>query len=163
MILHRERQKFSWIIRGILYLILIPLAGILIYILYKQAVEGIPMGSKPASNFLLAMLLLVCILLVVLFSIAYLEVTITKHYVEYKWYPFSTKSSRIQFADVSSIEVIKYPFIGLGFRINSKYGIANIVKGQYGISITLKNNEKRLIGVSSPEQVRKVLSTIIIG
>lgn len=163
MILHREKQKFSWIVRGILYLILIPLAGILIYILYKQAVEGIPMGSKPASNFLLAMLLLVCILLVVLFSIAYLEVNITKHYVEYKWYPLSTKSSRIQFVDVTSIEVIKYPFIGLGFRVNSKYGIANIVKGQYAISIILKNNEKRLIGISTPEKVRKVLSIISIG
>lgn len=160
MVLYSEKQKFDKAIIVIVYVILMPLISVLVYGLYKQTVLHVPFGARPASSTLIIAAILLCVFILFLFSVTAFEINISDKSIEYCWKPFKKKYSTINLSDVSSLEVIKFPFVGLGFRFSFKYGSVHVSNRNYGICIVLKNSTKLFIGISSPEKVEPVLKEL---
>ena len=104
--------------------------------------------------------LLPVILLLLAFNTK-LETHLDKSGIRYKWIPFQKKSRTISWTSVEKAEVIRYDYIGHGYRrISRKYGTVHNVTGKMGLQIVLESGEKLLIGTQKPEEMNNFLSTL---
>ncbi|WP_324026392.1 hypothetical protein QSV08_02800 [Maribacter sp. BPC-D8] len=62
-------------------------------------------------------------------------------------------SKIIDLNEVVEQQIINYDFVGFGIRKIKKYGTVYNVKGKEGISLTLKNGKKYLIGTQKPKEL----------
>lgn len=156
MTVYNEEQKFDAKLFVFNFLLYASFSSILVYGLIRQVYFNLPFGDKPAPTFIIILVLILNTVIIILFSKATLVTRITDKAVQYKWKPFKSKYSTIPFSDIQSIRVIKFKFIGWGYRISRKYGVAHVAKGRYGILVTA-NNKKFLIGTSKPSDVEAFL------
>ena len=89
-----------------------------------------------------------------------LETHLDKSGIQYKWIPFQKKSRTISWTSVEKAEVIRYDYVGHGYRISRKYGTVHNVAGKMGLQIILKSGEKLLIGTQKPKEMNDFLSTL---
>lgn len=103
------------------------------------------------------------LLLVILLLLALntkLKTHLDKSGIQYKWIPFQKKLKTISWTSVEKAEVIRYDYVGHGYRISRKYGTVHNVAGKMGLQIILKSGEKLLIGTQKPEEMKNFLSTL---
>lgn len=89
-----------------------------------------------------------------------LETHLDKSGIQYKCTPFQKKPRTISWTSVEKAEVIRYDYVGHGYRISRKYGTVHNVTGKMGLQIILKSGEKLLIGTQKPEEMKDFLSTL---
>lgn len=93
-----------------------------------------------------------------------LETIITKDYISIRFFPFHWKERKYFFSEISQMEVIKYSPIfdygGWGIRYG-RNGKAFNVAGNMGLELHFLNRKNLLIGTQKPEELKKVLETII--
>lgn len=137
----KEVQKFTqwW-----LWLILIAVALIPVYGIYKQIFQGEAFGGKPISDSGLITATVVTFGILLLFGFFKLQTQIDQTYIQIKFFPFVTK--KIAWSEVKSSQVVKYGFVGYGIRMFTEYGTVYNTKGNKGLAIELKNGKKLLVG-----------------
>jgi len=154
-ILFTEVQKFrQWWLWLILILASLPLAGILIY----QLSTGHPVGDKPASNAVLAMI--VFLISVPMLSGFYFLKLFTEIDTETIYYGFGISGqnlNEIKIADVIEMNVVPYKSNGLGMRMSNTFGTVYNTSGGLGLFITTKSGAKVTIGTKKPEELRAAI------
>lgn len=153
-----EEQKFTqwW-----LWLILIGLALIPVYGIYKQVVQGEFFGDKPMSNNGLIIATIISIGLLLLFWFSKLKTRIDQKEIRIQFFPFANKV--VEWKDVKSAEVIKYGFVGYGIRLFTKHGTVYNTKGNKGLALELKNGKKLLVGTQKMEELKEVVESVYLG
>lgn len=149
----KEEQKFTqwW-----LWLILIGIALIPIFAIYKQLILGEKFGTKPLSDTGVILFAVIMFLFLLLFYVMGLRTHIDKKEIRHAFFPFVKKTT--QWSDIKSAEVLDYGFVGgWGIRIWSKYGTVYNVKGSKGLAIELNNGKKFLIGTQKEDELKRVV------
>ncbi|HET6227465.1 MAG TPA: hypothetical protein VFF27_14380, partial [Bacteroidia bacterium] len=96
-----------------------------------------------------------------LFRFATLVVQINSDSISYRWAPFGKTSNVIKTENIAFVELIKFKFSGLGYRISNRYGIMHVANGNTGILISLKNKKKYLLGVHDVSRASQALSKVL--
>ncbi len=132
--------------------------GVLVYQLYT----GEYVGDHPAGNFDLTLLLLFYGSFAYL-ALFYVKLTtaISSDKISYGWNIPTNGLNKIKVEDIASCEVVKYRFVGYGYRISLKYGIVYNVWGNKGLFIKKTNGKKVLIGTQNPESLAEAIKAII--
>lgn len=170
-ILFSEKQKFTqvWLILIIGATNLI-VAVIMVSSIYSQFIVGEPWGNKPMSDTGLIIfwgcLLLGMILVNIIIFGAKLEIEVKDNSVYYKYFPFVWNWKYIHKDNINSYEMKRLnalkDFGGYGYRKNFfKNSTGLIVKGQYGLELTLHDGHTWLIGTQKPEALKKAMSEIM--
>lgn len=153
----KEVQKFS----SLIWLLLAPIAILILYGLVKQLVLGEPFGDNPMSNTGLILVGLLVLVIVLLFLFLRLETNINKERIELKFFPFTSKT--IQWKDIKSAEVLKYGFVGgWGLRIGTKYGTVYNMSGDKGLALELLNGKKLVIGTQKVDELKSVVNQLSV-
>ena len=66
-------------------------------------------------------------------------------------------SKVIDLNEVVEQQIVNYDFVGYGIRKTKKYGTVYNVKGKEGVSITLTNGKKYLVGSQKSKEFLKSL------
>ncbi|AWG20683.1 hypothetical protein FFWV33_03575 [Flavobacterium faecale] len=151
----QEEQKFTqwW-----LWLVLIGVALMPAYGIYKQIILGGVFGDKPMSDSGLIIAAVVSFGLLLLFLFSKLKTTINDKEILINFFSFTNKS--IQWQDVKSAELITYSFVGYGIRLFTKYGTVYNTKGNKGLALELKNGKSLLIGTQKMEELKEVVTKV---
>jgi len=163
MILFSEKQKFRqwWI-----WVVLLAMAGLFVYGIYRQIVLKKPFGDHPASDTGLLIASLIPVFLLLLFLFAELKTEISENGVSYKFFPFHLNKIIIPWANIEKAFVRKYNPIteygGWGFRLGIfGSGRALNVSGNMGLQLIFKNRKRLLLGTRKSEELRKAIQKII--
>ncbi|MEL6562161.1 MAG: hypothetical protein AAFQ94_28505 [Bacteroidota bacterium] len=154
----KEEQRFnSWWIRGAFA---ISLGGLLIP-LYRIAFlndTSIPLAP-------LVILLVVLTVVATLILGAKLETQVDKYAIKYRYIPFINNWKRIEKGDIRNLQVRKYSpireFGGYGYRVKLNGDKALNVKGDMGLHIEYKKNNKLLLGTQKPEELRITINRLM--
>jgi len=151
----KEVQKFTqwW-----LWLIILGVATLPIYGIYKQLIIGEKFGTNPLSNNELILFSIFVFFLISLFWLIKLTTQINNDEIKIKFFPFLTKS--IKWDTIKNAEIINYGFIGWGIKIGTKYGTVYNTKGKVGLAIELNNGKKYLIGTQKEAELKKLINEI---
>jgi hypothetical protein len=151
-----EQQITQWW----LWLILIVVAGIPVYGIYKQVILGEVFGDKPMSDSGLIIATIISFGLLLLFLFSKLTTKIDQKEIRIQFFPFTNKV--VEWKDVKSAEVIKYGFVGYGIRLFTKYGTVYNTKGNKGLALELKNGKKLLVGTQKIEEMKEVVRNVYL-
>ena len=58
--------------------------------------------------------------------------------------------------EISSVEMVRYGYVGWGIRISSKFGLVYNTQGREGIFVHLKNGKKFVVGSGKLEELTQV-------
>ncbi len=146
------RQWWLWLI--VLLVALLPLYGV-----YKQLVLGVPFGDKPLSDTGLIVFAGMMLALVALFYFVKLTLIIDKEGVFMRLFPFTKRM--ISWDKIDRLEVVNYGFVGgYGIRLTKKFGTVYNVSGNQGLLIELKGGEKFCIGTNRKAEVEQTLKDL---
>jgi len=154
-----EIQKFSqwwfWFLTGL------PVA-IFAYGVYKQFFLGEPFGSKPMSDTVLISCLVLSIFFFLFLRMLSLITEINKKHISVRFFPFPKKTFKL--SDIKSAEVINYGFVGgYGIRKFTKHGTVYNIKGKEGLAITLKDDQKYVIGTQKKAEMERAVQSLKIN
>ncbi|NNL08258.1 MAG: hypothetical protein HKP38_03450 [Croceitalea sp.] len=153
-----ERQRFNqwW-----LQILNLSLLGILVYSCLKWFYFKEPVGNVGEAD--LESQLVVLILLPAVIGLIYvfkLSTLIDERGVMYGFFPFHLKQKLIPWSEIKQCSVRQYrplsEYGGWGYRMGPK-GKAFTVKGNKGIQVVLKNNQKILIGTQKHNEAQAVI------
>ncbi|WP_339841974.1 hypothetical protein [uncultured Maribacter sp.] len=108
----------------------------------------------PLSKIVFVLLYLLTILFLV---IAKLKVVVSDT-IKIRYLMFFKKV--ISLSDIAVATAINYDFVGYGIRKTKKYGTVFNVKGKEGISLTLKNGKKYLIGTQRSQELAQAVGEV---
>ncbi len=147
-----EIQKFTqwW-----LWVMLLGMAGIPIYGMFKQLVRGEPFGNNPMSDTGLIIFFLSYLVFIGFFWLLELRTEINPEGIRVRLRPISSRF--FKWEDIERVEPVTYGFVGYGLRLSLKYGTVYNVKGNKGLAIYLKKGSRYLIGTQQQEQMQQVL------
>lgn len=152
----KEEQKFTqwW-----LWLILIGIALIPVYGIYKQIFQGEVFGDKPMSNLGLIAFVIFMLLFLLLFLLFKLTTEINTKEIKIQFFPLVNKV--VEWKDVKSAQVLNYGFVGgWGIRLFTKYGTVYNIKGNKGLALELKNGKKLLVGTQKMEELYEIVKNV---
>ena len=152
----KEEQKFTqwW-----LWLILIGIALIPVYGIYKQIYQGEVIGDKPMSNLGLIVFVIFMLLFLLLFWLFKLTTEINTKEIKIQFFPLVNKV--VEWKDVKSAQVLNYGFVGgWGIRLFTKYGTVYNIKGNKGLALELKNGKKLLVGTQKMEELYEIVKNV---
>jgi len=145
-----EKQKFTdWGIGVIFALLGLPL--LIFFILYVVTQE-------PEILVALGIVFLVISFCVAIFIFPTLKTEITDKGIYLNFKPFTNRL--ITWNEIEEAEVIKYHFVGYGWRLSFKYGKVYNVKGNKGLRLKLKNNKKLVIGTQQETTLLKAFDEL---
>ena len=153
----KEVQKFTqwW-----LWVILIGIAVIPIYGIYKQLIIGEKFGDQPMSDVGLIIFSIFIFGLLALFWFMRLKTKINQEDIQIDFYPFVKK--RVPWKEIKSAEIVNYGFVGgWGIRLWTKYGTVYNTKGNTGLAVVLLNGKKFLIGTQKASELNKLVKKAI--
>jgi hypothetical protein len=159
----KETQQFrqAW-----LYIPIIVALIFFLVLAVRQVYWDEPMGSNPAPDWMLGLILLLQLGILALFWYARLETEIDERGVTVRFFPFLWKPRFFAREDILDIQVRKYKplqeYGGWGLRYSLRSGRAYNVSGNNGIQIVLKNGKRVLIGTQDPEEVKRVIENLKI-
>jgi len=143
----KEKQKFTdWGIGAFFILFVLPLLIILILCVVTKDDEMLAALGIVAFTFSL---------LALIFFLPTLKTEIDDKGVYLSFKPFTNRF--ITWAEIETAEVIKYGFVGYGWRLSFKYGKVYNVKGNKGLFIQLKNKQKLVIGTQNERELKAAL------
>jgi len=148
----KEEQKFTqwW-----LWLLLIVLAAIPFFGIYKQIILGEVFGNKPMSDTGLIIAAIISSAVLILFWLSKLETEIDQNGIRIKFFPLVNRV--VSWEEVKSAQVLNYGFVGYGIRIATAYGTVYNTKGNIGLAIELKNGKKLLVGTQKKEELSEIV------
>ena len=152
----KEEQKFTqwWV-----WLILIGIALIPVYGIYKQIFQGEVFGDKPMSNLGLIAFVIFMLLFLLLFLLFKLTTEINTKEIKIQFFPLVNKV--VEWKDVKSAQVLNYGFVGgWGIRLFTKYGTVYNIKGNKGLALELKNGKKLLVGTQKMEELYEIVKNV---
>lgn len=149
------RQNPVWVL-----LLVVPV-GVMSAILIYQLVTGQIVGDLPVSNMAL-MLLIALVIVPALLAIFRIKLTtiIDEEKISYGWNMPTPELNVIRLTDIKEWSVIKYDFVGYGYRSSEKYGTVHNLSGNRGIFILTKDGEKILIGTHRLRDLRAVMEKL---
>ena len=148
-----EKQRFTqwW-----LWVLLIAIALIPAYGVYRQIILGEPFGNVPLPDIGLILFLLFTLMMIGLFWITELRTTIDNEAIRIKYVPLTSEEFKWQ--DIVRAEIVNYGFVGgYGIRLGTQYGTVYNTRGKMGLAIELKKGKKYCIGTQREEELRKLL------
>ncbi|MEO5891558.1 MAG: hypothetical protein ABIQ31_15005 [Ferruginibacter sp.] len=142
----------------------IALNSLFIYAIIQQVVLGIPFGPEPASNLLLSILAFASLsMLYFLYSIK-LRTIFNDRGIEYRFYPFQTKSTFIEWSELSDAYMREYnsfyEYGGWGIRVGAQgnsRAINTSASGNEGLQLEFKDGKLLLIGTKKPEEIKRIV------
>ena len=152
----KEEQKFTqwW-----LWLILIGIALIPVYGIYKQIFQGEVFGDKPMSNLGLIAFVIFMLLFLLLFLLFKLTTEINTKEIKIQFFPLVNKV--VEWKDVKSAQVLNYGFVGgWGIRLFTKYGTVYNIKGNKGLALELRDGKKLLVGSQKMEELYEIVKNV---
>lgn len=152
----KEEQKFTqwW-----LWLILIGVAIIPFYGIYKQNIKGEVFGNNPMSNTGSIISLIIPFGIIVLFWLFKLKTEIDTKQIRIIFFPLVSRT--VEWSDVKSAQVLNYGFVGgWGIRLFTKYGTVYNTKGNKGLAIELKNGKKFIVGTQKMDELSEVIESV---
>lgn len=155
-ILYKEEQKLR---QNLLWLVILIAPTLFFWIVLSyQLVTGRLVGDHPISNLPLGILTgiyTICSVYALLFI--KLTTVIYEDRIEYGWNIPTADLNRIPFSDIETMDLIKYGFVGYGYRISVKYGTVYNVGGNKGLQIRRRSGEKILIGTAKENELSEAL------
>jgi hypothetical protein len=152
------RQHAVWGI--LLFLPPVAFSSILIY----QLATGDKVGNPSMSNVSLAILSTV---LLIIISWAYKTVKLTtiidKEKIAYGWNMPTGELNEIPLSQIREWSIIKYSFVGYGYRISQKYGSVHNLSGNKGLLIVTKTGEKVLIGTHKLRELKTLIESLPVA
>lgn len=145
--------------------LIIALNGLFLYAIVQQVIFRQPFGTKPASD--LALILIELAMIGVAFFLWTIRLVTTIHSkgIEYRFYPFQTKTTLIEWEELSNAYMREYnsyyEFGGWGIRVgNSKnHRAINTTKSSAtGLQLEFKDGRLLLIGTRQPELLDMIIS-----
>lgn len=158
-ILYKEEQRLRqnplWLV------ILIAPTLFFWFVLSYQLVTGRLVGDHPISNLPLGILTGIYTVCSV-YSLLFIKLTtvIYQDRIAYGWNIPTSDMNEIRLQDVEQARMIKYSFVGYGYRISFKYGTVYNVGGNKGLQIQKKSGEKVLIGTSREGELTELLNKL---
>lgn len=149
------RQNPVWTI--LLMIPIVVFGSILIY----QLATGTGIGDRPWTNTSLAVLA-TGVLIPSLLALLRIKLTtiIDGEKIRFGWNMPTPELNEIRLSDIKEWSVIKYDFVGYGYRVSEKYGTVHNLSGNRGIFIITKSGEKVLIGTHKLRELRDVMEKI---
>lgn len=148
-----ETQRFTqwWF-----WLFLLALGLLPIYLIYKQLILGVPVGTKPMPDIAVIFLTLFIYAITFLFAAFKLSTEITEKEIKIRFFPFVKKS--FTWEDITSAKIVNYGFVGgWGIRLGSKYGTVYNMKGNMGMAFETKNGKKFCLGTQKETELKRIL------
>ena len=161
-VLYKEVQWFRQnVVWAILLLIPVVVFGsILVY----QLATGTGVGDRPMSNRALALLgTAVFIPSVLAFFRVKLTTIIDEEKIQYGWNMPTPEPNIIMLKDIKEWAVIKYDFVGYGYRISKRYGTVHNLIGNRGLFIETFNGERVLIGTQNLRELKTLVESMPVG
>jgi hypothetical protein len=133
-------------------------------ILAYQLITGKQVGDRPMSNTSLAVLS-VLILSITLWALRSIKLTtiIDETSLIYGWNMPTNELNELALTDIREWSVIKYGFVGYGYRVSRKYGTVHNMSGNRGLQIITKKGEKILIGTHKLRELDQAMRKVKIG
>lgn len=133
--------------------------GVLIY----QLSSGKQVGDHPISNIPLSIITVIytACSLWSLFSIK-LTTIINDTTLAYGWNIPTADLNKIPLDDIQEMSIIKYRFVGYGYRISRLYGTVYNVGGNRGLQIIRTSGEKILIGTVNERQLEEAIKKLSV-
>ncbi|MBL7932836.1 MAG: hypothetical protein JNL60_13085 [Bacteroidia bacterium] len=157
--LYTEEQKIRQNLLWLIFLIT-PTFFFWVILLYQLS-TGKLVGDRPLSNVPLSIITVIyttCSLWS-LFSIK-LTTIIDETKLAYGWNIPTAELNEIPLGAIKEMNIVKYRFVGYGYRISRQYGTVYNVGGNKGLQIVLKSGEKILIGTGQEEQLEEIIARL---
>jgi len=146
----KEKQKFTdWGFGVLLTLLVLP--SLMLFILYLITKDAEMLAALGIVFFTTSILSLI-------FILPTLKTEITEKGIYLTFKPFTNRI--IAWHEIAEAEIVKYSFVGYGWRLSIKYGRVYNVKGNKGLRLKLKNNKKLVIGTQQEKQLQKALDEV---
>lgn len=148
-LLFQETQSFrnTW-----MFFIILGIAVFAWYNAIQQFVYGVEMGSNPASDLELIILIFVFgVILPVLFYINKLETRVYEDGIYVRYFPFHLSYRKYSFDDIKNYKSITYSALkeyggwGIRYKFRDRTKVYN-VSGNSGVLLEFKDGKKLLIG-----------------
>jgi hypothetical protein len=130
-------------------------------VLGYQLITGEQVGDRPMSNVSLILLSLF-VLIPSLWASQRVKLTtiIDEEKIRYGWNMPTDDLNEIPLSEIKEWSVIRYGFVGYGYRLSRKYGTIHNLSGNKGLQIVTKSGEKVLIGTHKADNLRAVLDQL---
>ncbi len=129
-----------------------------------QVYTGQPVGDKPMSNVsLLTLTLFVLIPSIWAWRRVKLTLILDDEKISYGWNMPTADLNAVYYRDIKEWKVIKYGFVGYGYRLSIKYGTVHNLSGNKGLQIITKKGEKILVGTHRPEDLAHFISGVMLS
>lgn len=160
--LFREVQFFRnnpvWTI--LLMIPIVVFGSILIY----QLATGTGIGDRPWTNTSLAVLSTGVLIPSLLALLRIKLTTIIDHEkIRFGWNMPTPELNEIMLSDIREWSVIKYDFVGFGYRTSEKYGTVHNLSGNRGLFIITKTGERILIGTHKLREIKAAMDAVQVG
>jgi hypothetical protein len=148
-------------VKNLVWVIAMLLPAVMLAIMLFQALTGKMVGENPMSNkalLLLSALYLIPVIWVLVF--VKFTTTIDAEKVSFGWNIPNNELNEIRIEEIKEWNVIRYRFVGYGYRLTRLYGVVYNVSGDMGLQIIRKDGSKVLIGTRKPDELKRVISEI---
>jgi hypothetical protein len=136
-------------------------ATVMIGILIYQLSTGELVGDRPMSNLSLGILCFFYVIPITLIIPFVKLVTVIDHEkISYGWNIPTSELNELSIAEIQEWSIIRYRFVGYGYRLSRLYGTVYNVNGDQGLQIVTTSGSKILIGTHHAEQLKAVLERI---
>lgn len=158
--LFTEKQRFRqiWLI-----VLLLGIAGVMVWGFVQQIIFGIPFGNNPAPDWMMYLMVLIPISIFGFFFSLTLHTRVDKNGVSFRFFPVHRNDRLIKWESIKRVYVRKYKPIaeygGWGFR-RGRSGIAYNTSGNMGLQIVLQDGKKILLGTRNPGQLTRTLEKL---
>jgi hypothetical protein len=133
-------------------------------VLAYQLITGEPVGQRPMSNLSLA-ILSVCLLSIITWAYKSVKLTtiIDDEKIAFGWNMPTGELNEIPLHEISEWSIIKYSFVGYGYRVSRKYGSVHNLSGNKGLFIVTRSGDKILIGTHKLRELKMLLEKLPVG
>jgi hypothetical protein len=158
--LFKEEQKLR---HNLLWtsILLIPLAAMLSLLCY-QLITGVTVGTENQVSNLSLSILVICYGIPACLIILYVKLStfITNEKISYGWNVPTSDLNEVRIEEIKTCEVIRYKFVGWGYRLSRLYGTVHNVDGNMGLQIITKSGSKILIGTHHADELKKAIEKL---
>lgn len=150
-----EIQKFTqwWLWALLVAVALLPLYG-----LYRQVVLEEPFGNNPMPDWGLVVFLIGTLALLGFFAFIELRTEIDASGIRMRLRPISKET--FPWDRIERVEPITYGFVGYGLRFSFRHGTVYNIKGNKGLAIYLRDGGRFVVGTQEPERLAGVLKAL---
>lgn len=148
-----ETQKFApwvlWLMRGLAILLSI----ILVWVFAMDALASL-------NRVWVVLIVVISVLPMLSLEIMRLQTEYSDEGISLNFVPFA--KAHYKWSEIEKADMINYGFVGgWGIRIGTQYGTVYNTQGSEGLSLTLKNGKRVVIGTQKPDAIGEVVNQYI--